>query len=547
MPDGAFRRPSREQICPNGETLRKFWDSDRPDNFIIGPIGSGKTFTLMGKLVNACLDIPPMSDGVKRARVVIARATTPDLESPRQTFEGYMEQLTGRDYEIGHWRRSPPTPRFKWSRFRKIVEHDGRREVVAEDDFYWDGCRCEFDFSFIPLDAPDSRNKLFSMDLSFVWLSEFRQMDRGAYEDAAGRVGRFPSFQDMGGLEDPSRMYTKYVLGDSNSCEENEWPYKFWEEYQAGKFGKSVLYVRQPGVLRQSGRKWLMKEADEIENSTYLEPTYYSDLLKKFSDDRKRVFLANEWGLVGYGRRVLPNYSDEVHGSAELEWSTGTLILTLDPGLSLGFLVSQWDADGKIFRVMRELVIDDNATINSAIPRFHTLLEKCRLESGAQGHIMWVDQSANRRSEVDGRTVMRALRESGFDARAVVDNTLYTRIESADSLLQQMIGGQPAVQIDRGCVRLREALSQGYVYSSAQHVKSRGKRETVYNSEPKKDNHSHIADAFQYACMTVKHSTMRMHTPVEYSGFEVGDNRFEGRRLRGAESVRVKNLGRPLA
>jgi len=67
------------------------------------------------------------------------------------------------------------------------------------------------------------------------------------------------------------------------------------------------------------------------------------------------------------------------------------------------------------------------------------------------------------------------------------------RLSAVEALLTRMADGNPAMLIDPGCRDLINALRGGYRYK----IKNSGE----VDDKPEKNKYSHVADAFQYACL----------------------------------------------
>jgi hypothetical protein len=103
------------------------------------------------------------------------------------------------------------------------------------------------------------------------------------------------------------------------------------------------------------------------------------------------------------------------------------------------------------------------------------------------------DPAGQQRAQTDERSVFDILKAEGFRVVAAKTNSIVARLSAVDKLLTRVADGKPAMLIDPECRELINALRGGYRYK----VKSSGDVE----DKPEKNQYSHIADAFQYACL----------------------------------------------
>jgi hypothetical protein len=103
------------------------------------------------------------------------------------------------------------------------------------------------------------------------------------------------------------------------------------------------------------------------------------------------------------------------------------------------------------------------------------------------------DPAGQQRAQTDERSVFDILKQEGFRVVPARSNSIVARLTAVDKLLTRSVDGNPAMLIDPECKNLINALRGGYRYK----VKSSGD----VDDKPEKNKYSHIADAFQYACL----------------------------------------------
>jgi hypothetical protein len=160
-------------------------------DWIVGPVGSGKTTGIFFKLVRMATMQAPGPDGIRRTRAVIVRNTMPQLRDTTITSWNYWFK----DGEAGTWHAT--TNRF----------------VLRFGDV-------ECEVLFRPLDTAADVARVLSLEVTFALLDEFTQIPRDIVDALSGRLGRYPSKKDGGA--------TNWGMwGSSNPDTEDNW----WFDY----------------------------------------------------------------------------------------------------------------------------------------------------------------------------------------------------------------------------------------------------------------------------------------------------------------------------
>ena len=202
--------------------------SDARIRVVRGPVGSGKSTVMVVEMLRRACEQQPGPDGIRRTRGVVVRNTlgqliTTSLETIKTVIPPEIMS-----YHVGN---HTVTVRFN--------------DVHSE-------------WILLPLDTPQNVQRLLSLELTFAWLSELREIPVKILEDVFGRCSRFPSVMHGGP--------TWYgVFGETNSFSEDDpWYNKLELDKPA-----SWDYFVQPGA-RDPG----------AENLANLQPNYYSDLVE---------------------------------------------------------------------------------------------------------------------------------------------------------------------------------------------------------------------------------------------------------------------------
>jgi hypothetical protein len=197
------------------------------DNFvciIIGPIGSGKTLASIAKLDRLIYEQEPSKDGIRYSRTVIVRNTYQELKDTtiNSFIDFYGDQL-------------------HWSGITAIYEHD---DVHAE-------------FLFRSLDKPGDMRKLLSLEITYAYLNEVRELPREALEHVTSRLGRYPPKKD-------GVMATKQqLMGDTNAFGSLHWCYDLFITNRPYNYS---VYIQPPALLDDGS---VNPNAENLENLTY--------------------------------------------------------------------------------------------------------------------------------------------------------------------------------------------------------------------------------------------------------------------------------------
>jgi hypothetical protein len=427
---------------PAGPTLTRFHQSNAFVRLVIGPIGSGKSVaTGPIEILRRAREQAPGPDGIRHSRWVVIRNTYAELMSTT----------------IRTWNDWCPT------RFGRFVQDAPISHQLQFDDV-------DMQVDFLSADRDADMKKLLSFEVTGIAINEVASVPRSIFNTALGRVGRYPA-QRNGGCT------WSGVVMDSNPVDVDSWLYKLFVEEKPQGFE----LFRQPG-----GR------SPDAENLKNLPPDYYARLAASMPEDWVKVFVDGEWGFSFDGKPVFPEFRDGTHTAREvLQPFPGVPVLIgVDFGLTPAAVLLQQDARGR-WLVLHELVAED-----MAIDSFGRLLHQDlrRLFRGSHPTLS-VDPAGQQRSQVDARTPIQLLKALGFaDVQPAPTNDLMLRLEAVRRVLTRLVDGIPGIIVSPDCVRLRKALAGGYHYKRLQVSGS-----ARFQDAPAKDEHSHVADALQYA------------------------------------------------
>jgi hypothetical protein len=450
---------------PQGPVLERYIAGKARREFIMGPLGSGKTNGSCWKAFRAIIGQAPNREGVRKSRGYAVRNTYPDLMgTTAKDWRDMFGEEFGRFVEGG---LEPPTHHMEFN-----LE---------------DGTRVEAEVVFIALDRPEHVRKIRGSQLTWAWINEVKELNKQIVDMLDLRVGRYPSAADGG----PSWFG---IFGDTNAPDEDHWYYRLAEEEKPAGW----VFHRQPGGVVQVGTgdtiSWVPNPG--AENLRNLPKGYYEDGCSGKTIDWIKVNLANEYGFVQDGKPVYPEYVDSVHcRSFELVPSAG-LWVGLDFGLTPAAVFAQRMVTGQ-WRWHRELVTTDTGVI-----AFAGLLKQ-DLATHYQGvpiHGITGDPAGDQRqggdSEEKVRTVFQILAANGVEARPAHTNNFTKRREAVAAALSRMIDGAPGLLVHPQCKTTRKGMAGAYRYRRVQVT-----GDERFKDEPDKNGYSHPCEAGQYLMM----------------------------------------------
>lgn len=429
-------------------TIREFMESDQRVRIVRGPVGSGKSSGMVMELLRrAAQQAPDPKDGIRRTRAVIVRNTMPQLKTT--SLKTINELL------------------------RPVVEWEAQVSTVwiKQGDI-------ETEWILMPLDTPENVQRLLSLDITFAWLSELRELPPKILQDVLSRCGRFPSMMHGG----PT---WRGVIGETNSFDEDsEWNKILEDKELDGKpLPKSWGYFVQPGA----------RDAN-AENKENLVPGYYEDLIENNSPSWVEQYVDNLIAPSLSGEAVFrSSFKTTFHMAKQvLEPIPSTiLIIGMDFGRHPAAVLTQTDARGRLIAL--DEAVGDNMGVEQFVATvLRPLLAQpkySRLPVGIVG-----DPSGVARSQIGEESVFAALKRMGFSSQPAQTNNIEPRLRAVEKWLLQQRDGTAALLVSPTCDTLRRALQSKYRYAK--------QKDGELKPLPDKTHPwSDIADAFQYAVL----------------------------------------------
>lgn len=450
-------------------TLREFIKDYRPGelfyNWVLGPVGSGKTTAIFFKLVRMAGLQAPGPDGIRRTRAVIVRNTAPQLRDTTLSSWSYWFK----DGQAGDWRETDKkfTLRF----------NDVECEVL-----------------FRPLDTPDDVARVLSLEVTFAIIDEFVQIPRAIIDALSARCGRYPS-KVQGGATNWG------VWGSSNPDTEDNWWYDYLhdseiniqphEDLDAARAQDAIL-----GRAPRNSRYFLQPSgfdpaAENLENLPG-GADYYTNQAKGKSEAWVKQYLCAEWGYSIAGKPVVPTFKPDLHLSqTPLNYNPKLpLVVGFDPGLGGSALIfGQEDLNGRLL-VLAELVQSGYGTTRLIQEKLRPFLRQRFPEAQV---IIAPDPAAANRAQNDEKTAVDILKKY-FVVKVESNNRLPLRLDAIEYYTTRLTEVGPALLIDaKACPILVRALKGGWRYAL-------DKKELIKGTEPEKNNYSHSGDSFGYLC-----------------------------------------------
>lgn len=429
-------------------TIREFMESDQRVRIVRGPVGSGKSSGMVMELLRrASEQAPDPKDGIRRTRAVIVRNTMPQLKST--SLKTVLELLR----PIVHWEAQNHTIWIK------------QGDIEAE-------------WILMPLDTPDNVQRLLSLDLTFAWLSECRELPPRILQDVLSRCGRFPSVMHGG----PT---WRGVIAETNSFDEDsEWNKILEEKELDGKpLPASWGYFVQPGA----------RDAN-AENKSNLVPGYYEDLITNNSASWVEQYVDNIIAPSLSGEAVFrASFKRTFHvAKSIIEPIPSTMIVIgMDFGRHPAAILTQMDQRGRL--ICLDEAYGDNMGVEQFIGTIlRPLLSQPKYNRNPIGVVG--DPSGVARGQVGEESVFAAIKRLGMSSQPALTNNIEPRLRGVEKWFMQQRDGTAALLISPTCELLIKALGSKYRYAK--------KKDGELQPTPDKTHPwSDIADALQYGVM----------------------------------------------
>ncbi len=430
---------------------------------IMGPYGSGKSTWALTEIVRRACGVPVWHAGRRRSRWGIVRNTSGELSST--TLASWLSWFE----DLGDVRkRQKPIMTYEHS------FNDGHGIV-------------ELELLFIALDRPEDVRKIKSLELTGCYINELSEVPKAALAHMKGRVNRYPS---KAFCVEP---YWSGIIADTNPPEDDHWIFKDFEE---NTYDHHRLFKQPPGLIKDGDNKWVRNPG--ADNADHLPGNYYEMLAEGQSQEFIKVFCLGQYGSVGFGKRVYPEFNPDFHAIDTLVAVQGEqLILGWDFGLTPACVVLQLSQRGQLL-VLKEYVGDGMGIRTFAdsivIPGLLKDFPYCKVGMSV------ADPAGSARNEiVEEMSCIGELNSLNIPTSSARTNDIDPRLGSVRYFLNKMVDGKPGLVLDRkNCPTLFKGFVKDYVYAR---VAVSG--EERYKDKPNKNMASHPMDALGYGCLEI--------------------------------------------
>lgn len=441
---------------PQGQTLEEYILSTAQRTMIKGPLGSGKTNASCWKGFRIMCAQEPDAQGVRRTRGVAIRNTYPDLFGT--TIKDWLDMFG----HLGRFKQGGLEPPTHYLKFK--LE---------------DGTTVDAELVFMALDREDHVKKLRGLQATFAWVNEVKEIAFSVVSMLDLRVGRYP--KDV-------RPTWYGIFGDTNAPDTDHWYYRLAEDMKPDGW----CFLTQPGGLVRKSPEHPWEANPKAENVDNLPTNYYTNGAQGKTEAWIKVNLANEYGYVGDGMPVYPDYVDSQH-CRPFELVPGLPIhIGLDFGLTPAAQIGQRMPNGQ-WRIRHELVTEDTGVSRFARELKLFINANCKEFSIAS---ITGDPAGDQRQAGDNeeRTVFQILEANGILAEPAPFNNDFTiRTEAVAQCLRRLIDGEPGYLLHPDCRVTRKGMQGAYKFRRLQVA-----GDERYEEKPVKNAYSHPCEAGQY-------------------------------------------------
>ena len=446
---------------------------DKYVRVLAGPVGGGKSVACVHELVRMACGQAPNARGIRKTRAVIVRNTADQLAlTTRKTVFDWL----------------PPGEAGVW----KAVEKTFILKAQLPDK-----TQVESEWLFIALDTPDDVRKALSLETTFIWGNESRELNAEVVDGLLGRLNRYPSMKDGG----PTKSC---ALFDTNMPDEDTWwhnkmeePPSNWSIYkQPTAIVKPETYIDTYGeepeeiLLDKDGNEWVVNP--ECDNYSNLPKQYYPNLIPGKTEDWLRVYLRSEYGRSLSGTPVYEKtFIAEFHVAKDpinpVRGENYPVIVGIDFGRTPAAVFKQRDPRGRV------VTLGELTSENMGIETFMRTKLNPYIANNFQGCTFLVapDPAGFAKQQQNEMTLVDVLKDGGFKIVRPPSNKPELRIQAVERLLNQQLEGKALYLIDPRCTQLIKGFRYGYRYK----IKKSGEME----DRPDKNEFSHVHDANQYA------------------------------------------------
>jgi hypothetical protein len=463
------------------EIARDFHLSNARVRLLLGPVGCGKSVAGCVEVFRRGLEQEPGFDGVRRSRWAIIRNTYPELK--KTTIKTWEEWFPPHIYGSVNW-SSPPTHRI---------------QMPLED-----GTLLDLEVIFLALDGPGAIGKLMSFELTGIYINEMQFIHPKVFEICNQRINRYPA------KKSGAKITWTGILADTNPPSTRHWIYPLFAKNRPENY---ELFTYKPALLKvaeipKDGKRYAISrdgtiyinngDADYLSNLPDI--YYYLDQVPGSDDERIKVFMLGEWGIIVDGRPVHPEYKDRFH-YADRELAANDAIevgLGWDFGLTPAVAIVQFTPRGQL-NVIDELYCDymglRDFVENIVLPHLDRHYPFWRTN-----YVSRHDPAGQTGAQTDAKNCQQILAEFGIQSQAAAtSNSPTPRRDGLKYHLRRIVDGDAGFLLSNRCQQIREGLMGQYQYGRIKTALADGTEQ--YHDKPLKNEFSHICEGLEYIAM----------------------------------------------
>lgn len=456
------------------QTMWEMMNSPAYVRVLAGPVGSGKSVCTSHELMKLAMMQEPNSLGERKTRSLIVRNTADQLRST--TMKTFFDWF----------------PPGVWGTYKASEKTFFVNQKLA------DGTTVKAEFMFIALDTPDDVRKALSLEATFLWGNEWRELHPDVCDGLLMRLRRYPSGKDGGPTRSGAIFDTNMPDMDTWHFDKMEDPPQNWsvhtqpaavlsfEEYEAIHGEEPTT---EPIMDGQEDEWYINPTADNMDN---LDPMYYRDIIPGKSEDFVSVYLRCKYGRSLAGTPVYDRvFSTDFHVAKEelspIPNAAYPIIIGIDFGRTPCAVFKQRDPRGRV------ITLSEVTSENMGIETFIRVMLNPHVAQHYSGYelICAPDPAGFMKQQLNEMTLVDALRQAGYECVKPPSNKPEYRIQAVERLLGQQVEGKAMYLIDPSCRMLIKGFQHGYRYKK--------KRDGQIEAKPDKNEYSHIHDANQYA------------------------------------------------
>src|SRR3990167_4337726 len=361
----------KNRIYKPSITGAAFGKDDTFVQLVMGAYGSGKSTMCIHKIVEQACKMPKWHNNRRKSKWLIIRNTSGELQST--TLQTWLTWFG----ELG------------------VIKKRQKPLLTYEHTFNDGHGIIELELVFIALDRDEDIRKLKSIEATGAYINELSEVPQAVLHHLIGRVNhRYPSHAFC------NQPYWSGIICDTNPPDEDHWIYKDFELNPT----ENYKIFHQPSGLKLNEDGTLLKDihhnyianplADNYEN---LSPDYYVKLSEKRSEGFIKVYCVGRYGIVESGKRVYPEYNDDIHSAQNVVAIQGIPIhLCWDFGLCYSDDTEVLTNNGwKLFKDVNEHV-DLAATRNPKTKEMEFTLINFKVDFDYEGELLeWASTEVN--------------------------------------------------------------------------------------------------------------------------------------------------------